>query len=207
MELIAASTAPDDNLRYWVRSINVVKLFYVTTGRNAWWNTWITRYSPGCMHSTIESAKDFCEKARVQGSVFYIEELPSIAFITPGGTLVVSEINTDDFLGRLDLKRLTEITTLFPVSCMSLQQMVYVFRAKSPLWPPTYSRVDSSIVTFYAGADGLSGITRDDNLLSFASRSGGPTRYLYWSSRPFLTARTTLHAIRDSLHDRLGVSL
>ncbi|MGQ0510269.1 MAG: hypothetical protein ACT4P9_06610 [Betaproteobacteria bacterium] len=204
MELIAASHAQDDDLRYLVRDVKAVKLYYVTTGRNAWWSTWITRYSPGCMHSTMDTAKAFCEAKRVQGTVFYIDELPSLAFIAENRALVVSEINTESFLKRLDAKRLTSITTVFPVSTMTLRQMTYVFRPESPLWPSDYPRQDSAILSFCSASGELSDLSAKAELSSFASSSSGPGYYLNWSTRPFSRERTALHGIASSLRGRIG---
>ena len=140
MTLIAASSAELNDLRYMVRSIAVLKVYYVWAGRNAWWNTWSTRYSPGCFHRTLKDAKAFCEGLRVQGTVFYIDELPSLGFLARDRTLVVSEINTESFLRRFDTNRLTSITTALPVATMTLNQMRYLFRVESPLWPSNYPR-------------------------------------------------------------------
>lgn len=204
MELIAASHAQDDDLRYLVRDVKAVKLHYVTTGRNAWWSTWITRYSPGCMHSTIESAKAFCEARRVQGTVFYIDELPSLAFIAESRALLVSEINTEAFLKRIDAKRLTSITTVFPVSTMTLRQMTYVFRPESPLWPADYPRQDSAILSFCSASNTLAELSTKEQLTSYASSSSGPGYYLNWSTRPFSKDPSALHGIASSLRDRIG---
>lgn len=59
-----------------------VKLFYVIYGRNAWNDTWITRYFDGCMNPTFDTAKKTSEEKRVQGSVFYISEIPALQFIS-----------------------------------------------------------------------------------------------------------------------------
>ena len=204
MELIAASHAQDDDLLYLVREVKDVKLHYVTTGSNAWWSTWITRYSPGCMHSTMDSAKAFCEARRVQGTVFYIDELPSIAFIAENCALVVSEINTESFLKRLDAKRLTSITTVFPVSTMTLRQMTYVFRPESPLWPTDYPRRDSAILSFCSASGTLAELSAKEELSSYASSSSGPTYYLGWSTHPFSKDWSVLHGIASSLRGRMG---
>jgi hypothetical protein len=204
MQLISASAADDDDLRYMVREVKVVRLYYVTTGRNAWWSTWIKRYSPGCMHSTLDSAKSFCEGRRVHGTVFYVDELPSLAFVAPERSLVVSEINTDKFLGRLDLAQLRDITTVLPVSTMTLRQMVCVFRPESPLWPPTYPRKDSAILSFCSQPETLLEVQPREELSSWASSSSGPNYYLGWSSRPFAKDRGVLHGIASTLSERLS---
>lgn len=202
MQLIAASGASEDDLRYMVREVKVVRLYYVSTGRNAWWSTWITRYSPGCMHSTIASAKSFCEGRRVQGTVFYIDELPSLAFIAPERSLLVSEINTDKFLGQLNLGRLRDITTVLPVSTMTLRQMTHIFRPESPLWPSTYPKVDSTILSFCSQPETLAEVQSSEQLSSWASSSSGPNHYLGWSSRPFTKDRSVLHSIATTLEGR-----
>lgn len=205
MQLIAASHAQDDDLRYLVRDVKAVKLHYVTTGRNTWWSTWSTRYSPGCMHSTIDSAKAFCEARRVQGTVFYIDELPSIAFIAADNrALVVSEINTGSFLKRLDRKWLASLTTVFPVSTMTLRQITYVFRPESPLWPTDYPRRDSAILSFCSAPGTLAELSAKEELSSYASSSSGPRYYLGWSTRPFLKDRLALHGIASRLKRRMG---
>jgi len=203
VQLIGADQAAEDDLRYMVRAVKVVKLYYVTTGRNAWWSTWITRYSPGCMHSTLESAKAFCEQRRVQGTVFYVDELPSLALIAPQRALVVSEINTEKFFGRLSARRLTHLTTVFPVSTMTLHQMTYVFRPKSPLWPDNYPRKDSAILSYCSDPDTLLEVKREDRLSSWASSSTGPNYFLHWSTRPFVKGRASLHSMASVLADRL----
>jgi len=204
MQLIAASDAADDDLRDMVREVKVVRLYYVTTGRNAWWSTWITRYSPGCMHSTLDSAKSFCESCRVQGTVFYIDELPSLAFLAPERSLLISEINTDKFLGRLNLALLRDITTVLPVSTMTLHQMIHVFRPESPLWPSSYPREDSAILSFCPQPDTLREVTPTEELSSWASSSSGPNYYLDWSNRPFAKDRSVLHGLGSTLTGRLG---
>ena len=78
-----------------VVSINLVKLFYVHYGRNAWNSTWIQRYTNGCMHLSFSSACEYAERNRVSGSVFYIREIPSIWICGEKFNLFVTEINTD----------------------------------------------------------------------------------------------------------------
>jgi len=77
-----------------VEDVSAGLLYYLFNGRNAWHSTWITRYTEGCMHSDLQSAKDTAEKRRVQGSVFYIAELPAPIFSSAAGIIAVTEINS-----------------------------------------------------------------------------------------------------------------
>lgn len=204
MSLVVASTAEHSDLRFMVRSVGVVKVYYVWTGRNAWWSTWSTRYSPGCFHRDLASAKAFCEKRRVQGTVFYIDELPSVALLAPERVLTVSEINTASFLSKFDVRRLASITTAFPVSTMTLRQFWYLFRVNSALWPADHPRQNSSFVSFFRGVETFETVTPKDQLSSYSSSSVGPDYYLRWNLRPFEKDSSHVHAIADALTGRLG---
>lgn len=72
----------------------VVKLYYAIYGRYAWNNTWITRYSPGCMNYSFESAKQSVEQQRVQGSVFNIHEIPALHLSNSKLSVIITEINS-----------------------------------------------------------------------------------------------------------------
>lgn len=184
MELISASEANENDLRYTVRFISKVKIYYVWTGRNAWWGTRSNQYSKGCMHATFESAKLFCEKRRSQGTVFNIDELPSLAFHALESALIVSEINTDRLFGRFDLNKLSSLIDILPVSTLTLNQLVCIFNSTSPLWPMNYPKKDSCLISFAAGNDNLSEIVTSQELISYRSSSAGGGVALRWTPRP-----------------------
>jgi hypothetical protein len=81
-----------------VRRRGLAKLYYVHDGRNAWYTTWVQRYLDGCMHTTFDSAKDYAESLRVQGSVFYIYEKPALVIEADDVVLVITQINCTDVL-------------------------------------------------------------------------------------------------------------
>lgn len=77
-----------------ITGLELITIFYVHTGRNAWHSTWISRYSPGCMHTTLKSAKSYAETQRVQGTTFNISELPALLIASSIGSVVVTQINS-----------------------------------------------------------------------------------------------------------------
>ena len=79
-----------------VIALKEITAFYVHTGRNAWHSTWIARYSPGCMHTTLKSAKSYAETKRVQGTTFNISELPALMISSSIGSVVVTQINSSN---------------------------------------------------------------------------------------------------------------
>ena len=78
-----------------VRGCYLCKLYFVSYGRNAYNWTWTSKY-PGddAFHKSREAAQEHAERQRVQGSRFYIDEIPALAFPITNTSLVVTEINT-----------------------------------------------------------------------------------------------------------------
>jgi len=64
---------------------------------------------PGCMHSTIESAKAFCEPSRVQGTVFYIDGIAFASVRRLRTRPCDFRDHTDEFLAGFDFTRLTAL--------------------------------------------------------------------------------------------------
>ncbi len=83
-------------------------IYYVTTGRNAWHSTWVQQYSNGCMHTSLQSAKDYAEKRRTQGTVFTIKEQPALQVRTAKGQLFATQINTSRPLAEYSRDALRE---------------------------------------------------------------------------------------------------
>ena len=83
-----------------VEKIKAGAVYFATEGRNAWHSTWVVKYAKNSVHSSLDSAKSFCEKARKNGSVFYIKRLPCLIVHGSKGAVVVTEINNNNPLGR-----------------------------------------------------------------------------------------------------------
>lgn len=203
MQLTNAAEVKTDELRYIVRSVVAVKIYYVWTGRNAWWSTWSTRYSNGCMHLSLKSAKEYCEKRRTQGTVFYIDQLPSVAFIATDRILVLSEINTEKFLQRLQIEKLRELINIIPVSTMTLNQIAFSFNPNSLLWSKNYPKNNSCILSFANCSDGFEETQSNEQLISYKSSSSGPNYYLSWTERKFDKDPSLLHQIVVMLKSRI----
>lgn len=203
-QLADVDSIRDTRLRRVIRSIRAVKLFYVTSGRNAWWTTWITRYFPGCMHATLDSARKYAEQNRVQGTVFYIGELPSIAFDTGEGVLVVSEINTERFFSRFRVKNLQKDFELMPRSSITLSQVVDLFRSDSAMWVAGYPLRNSSILSFCDSTEKLVALNRGQRLISWVSSSIGGNQALRWFERPFKKQHSCVHTLVAAMNGLVG---
>jgi hypothetical protein len=95
MQLHQLPTSDLGVLREPVKEIRAVKLYYWHRGRNAWQGWTAHYYHDGCLHTAIESAQNFAEKKRTQGSVFYIKELPAILLVSDQLSIAVTQINSN----------------------------------------------------------------------------------------------------------------
>lgn len=199
MRLIPAAEAAEDELLHLVRSVRVGKVYYAHTGRNAWWSTWITRYSRGCFHTSLRAAQSYCEMRRVQGTVFYIDEVPALTFCSGDRVLVATEINTTAFLSRIDQDRVAHIFATLPVTTFTFKQIYLVFRPASLAWRQGYPQQNSMLVHFGVGEEAPEMVAHDDELQSYQSRSLGGGYRLIWTRRPFTVDRSELHSFADAV--------
>lgn len=160
--------------------VRSVLLYFVVAGRNAWWSTWIRRYSEGSLHHSLASAKAYCEGRRVQGTRFYIEELPSLALVGSSMCLLVSQINTEQPLEALDYGVLRELHNLVGVDTLSLHQLVRVFSRTSRVWSPALPAKDSLLLVTADSSTGLEPCSGNQRPQQWRSRSLGPHYYLKW---------------------------
>jgi hypothetical protein len=115
---------------------SAVILHFVIYGRNAWNTTWVTKYFPGCMNPRFGDAKRTAEKKRVQGSVFYIRQIPALQFINKKLSVIITEINTDsplrDYCNLPEVldNRLIDIFEYF--SCSRPNSVIKLIRHNEP---------------------------------------------------------------------------
>lgn len=113
-------------------SVSSIRLYYLHDGRNAWWSTWVQRYGQDCMFASMSMACEQAEHRRVQGSVFYILEVPALLFLGPGFNMAIAEINTDCPLGKV-------------ITLPKTPYMQDVFEALNPSRPNSVLRLSCSI--------------------------------------------------------------
>ena len=100
MQLHRKSIETDGSADSLITGVGRCKVYYAHDGRNAWHSTWVQRYSDGCMHTTLQSAKDYCEGRRKPGSVFYIREVPALWLTIHLGTYVLIQIGEKNPFGN-----------------------------------------------------------------------------------------------------------
>lgn len=157
-----------------------VKLHYLIYGRNAWNTTWVTKYSPGCMNPTFDSAKAEAEKKRVQGSVFYIREVPALQFISKKLCIFITEINTDSPLKNfLEVSEQPNITLMDVYSHFTSERPNSIIRL---IWRNTeFSRQNGKMCLVRNNFNSLETIASSRELKGYKSYSNGKGYYLGWN--------------------------
>lgn len=191
MELYQVSTQSLDNSP--VKGISWGLLYYVHTGRNAWHSTWVTQYTNGCMHTTLQSAKDYAEKRRVRGTVFYIKQLPCLIFRSHNACLLVTEINNRNPLaGYSPDATIDEISHSYSKIEGALDNYLRIgaplngvamsFLPSSTFWSVRPGPRDSVIIMFSENLELPVERANSDKLKAFKSFSCGGNYYLGWST-------------------------
>ncbi len=190
MELVQASTHLLDNSP--LKGISRGLMYYVHTGRNAWHSTWVTQYANGCMHTTFESAKEYAEKRRTRGTVFYIKQLPCLIFRSRNTCVLVTEINnrnplsgyspdatTDDVaygLNKIEGALNNYLKIGAPINGVAMS-----FLPNSRFWNVRPGPRDSVIILASKNPAMSVEKVSSDSLLAYKSYSNGGNYYLGWS--------------------------
>ena len=177
-----------------VASFRPCVIYYITTGRNAWHSTWIQRYSKGCMHTTIQSAKRHAEKLRTQGTVFTITEYPALQIITASGHIIITQINTKRPLAdyspdavRAQPPQGAELIDgardNYLIEGAIASSVVLSFDCSSRFWRKPPPRKNSLIVTASSDAALKVMILTQRKLQAWSSYSNGSGYLLGWRER------------------------
>jgi hypothetical protein len=189
MELKQISPHLIDNNQ--LKGISRGLIYYVHTGRNAWHSTWVTRYTNGCMHTTLESAKEYAETKRTRGTVFYIKQLPCLIFRSQNTCVLITEINNENPLSGYSPNAITnEIPYGHDKIEESLDNYLKIgaptngvalsFLPSSRFWNVRPSPKDSVIILSNNKPDLSIEKVSSDCLLEYKSSSSGGNFYLGW---------------------------
>lgn len=179
-----------------VQSAESKRIYYLIRGRNAWHSTWVQHYFPGCMSTRLGDAEADAERKRGNGNVYYITELPALAFQCSKGVFLVTQINTTSpligYSPQVVTKAVAEEQILAPnaQNCYlregsPLGRLAMSFKHDSPFWkraPPAAN----SVIRLFAQGISLGRLESFDTHLSIrkSSASGGPKNALCWSIGP-----------------------
>ncbi len=178
-----------------VESAHACYLYYMHTGRNAWHSTWVMKYyKRNCMNLCFEDAKQKAEADRVQGSVFYISQLPSVMFQSGQIRIFVTEINSSFPLSGYSLRaqsleipsdsvRINGARNCYLVEGAPLLGVALSFRPDSRFWRVRPAPRNSVIILYSESSRETELIERPirRSPLEWKSSSSGPTYFLGWN--------------------------
>jgi len=172
-----------------LRSIKAVKIYYCFYGRNAWQSKWVHKYAQNCMHSSFESAKEFAEINRKQGSVFYIEELPALYIESGDYPILITQINKEcplinysaTALKEPDVKlsKINGYRNNYLTFGASLKPLILSFRYDSRFWQRP--QAENTTIILYSKNKLEYLLLKTTELKSWKSSSFGKKYYLSWS--------------------------
>jgi len=162
MSILTSNSSAMENkiASHRITSCAIGRMFYFYQGRNAWNWSWSQTY-PGddAFTLSLEESKRRIEKRRVQGSTWWIEELPACIFSGTKYSLVIAEINT-----QTPLADFVKITFNKPM----IREVAAAFQQLRP----------NSLVKFVCSVDSID--TSRGTLKRFKSHSYGGNYSLGW---------------------------
>lgn len=184
--------------RHKVKEIAPIKLYLIRSGRNAWQSTWITQYTEQTIQPDLASAIEQAETQRRKGDVYYILEMPALAFTTAQLCLVCTQFSElepfRDFVRRRVERRLmpgklssdvkkTAETIHRPLSLAEVGGTMY---SESGFWSKRPSGPAGVIFKVYPlGEPKWAPLTKD--LACLRSRGTGSIKPLEWKPAEFAT--------------------
>ncbi len=197
-----------------VTSITSGVVYYVSMGRNAWNSTWISQYKKGCMHTTIESAKDYSEKNRVSGTVFYIRQLPCLVFRTETKTLIVTEINNNIPLSGYSADALTSTADNAQNIKNQLENYIQIgapllgvglsFLNTSRFWHKKPRSKDSIMLLSIADNETPIEKAEQKEFTALLSSSSGSKYYLSWSPMKSHISGSAIYKIINGIDQNIS---
>jgi hypothetical protein len=171
-------------------TVTAVQAYVLIRGRNAWNSTWVQNYKgTGAVHLTLAEAKNAAEAQRVQGSVFYIRQVPALALNSSEGTVLLVEFHSDNCFGKWDAKKGAEKLLIGT----PMDQVITVL-GRCSLWKAPVPSIHSFIAV-KAEWDVPETMPARASFKRWVSDSVGPKYYLNWSEYPSDKSRGGVNAI------------
>ena len=175
-------------------------VYLLSTGRNAWWTTWVERYTGStALYASIEEAKAAAEKQRVQGTVFLIEQVPSLAFISNRGMIIASEFGVSQPFAQLNLDKLSS----FLVIGTPMGELAKVTAVNTKFYWLGEKRTGHTFVQAFAPTlTALEKLQEGQKFQSWQSHAQGTGYFLSWSEVANDRSVDALTAIRKVYEER-----
>lgn len=156
-----------------------VSLYLLTTGRNAWHNTWSKKYVRGLsVYSSLMAAKKAAEELRVSGTVFVIKQIPGIAMFTTSGVIAFVEFHTEPSFSNLKLIKIQDRIKIGLPLAVAMQPFV---RPSEEFWNRPMPSDDSFISVKSDLSENFEAYSDKDLSKKWQSFTNGVDYYLGWT--------------------------
>lgn len=164
-----------------LKDLKLVTLYLLSTGRNAWHNTWSEKYRPDtALFSSFEAAKAAAEDSRNRGTTFEIEQFSGIAFYSSEGVVALVEFHSKQPFKKLKLNKLENHLRIGT----SIREAIAPFiRATSEYWEFPYPSESSFVGVKSDLSENFEKIIELPHLKKWGSVSAGSKYYLIWREK------------------------
>jgi len=169
-----------------LKDLKIVTLYLLSTGRNAWHNTWSEKYRPDtALFSSFEAAKVSAEDSRNRGTTFEIEQFSGLAFYSSEGVVALVEFHSKPPFKKLKLNKLEDHLRIGT----SIREAIAPFvKATSEYWEFPYPSESSFLGVRSDLAENFEKMIEFSYPKKWGSVSAGSNYYLIWREKGQLEA-------------------
>jgi len=164
-----------------LKTLKLVTLYLLSTGRNAWHSTWSEKYRPDtALFSSFEGAKAAAENARNRGTTFEIEQFPGLAFFSSEGVVALVEFQSKPPFKKLKFENLKDHLRIGTPIRNSIAPFI---EATSEFWETPFPSDNSFVGVKSDILEEFEEIFEDSYLKKWGSVSAGSNYYLVWHEK------------------------
>ena len=173
--------ADQDFLNSELRDLQLVTIYLLSTGRNAWHSTWSEKYQRDtALFSTFDKAKAAAEKSRNRGTTFEIGQYPGLAFFTTTGVIVLTEFHSKEPFARLKFEQIDDRLKVGTTISLAIEPFV---KASDKFWTHPFPSESSFISARSTLAESFEPLQPSNYLKKWGSRAMGSSYYLGWHEK------------------------
>ncbi len=182
-----------------LKGMQLVTLYLLSTGRNAWHGTWSERYRRDtALFSNFESAKATAEKARNRGTTFEIEQYPGVALFSLYGVICFVEFHSKQPFTSL---RIADIGEHLKLGIPLNLAIAPFLKASSEYWETPFPSESSFVNAKSDLAESLEPLPEQTYLKKWGSQAIGSNYYLIWHEKN-KPVSTPIMKVLDEFNDQ-----
>ena len=159
-----------------LKDLQLITVYLLSTGRNAWHSTWSEKYRPDtALFASFDKAKAAAEKARNRGTTFEIEQYPGLAFFTTAGVIVLVEFHSKEPFARVKFEEIEEKIKIGIVISAAIEPFV---KATDGFWNRPFPAESSFVSARSNLVESFEPLPPNNYLKKWGSRAMGSTYYL-----------------------------